>query len=113
MANPDDTASTRASFQKPRNPLGRPFWTLTLAHTPKERLNATLAGIAMGIHTLARLLANNEAFREAQASSTTTEPGHWPLDEPLTEGLFAALYFLSEQAELLTDMALDATEQTH
>ena len=34
-------------------------------------------------------------------------PGHWPLNAPLTEGLFAALYFLSEQAEMLTELAME------
>jgi hypothetical protein len=36
-----------------------------------------------------------------QANCATVEPGHWPLDPATTEGLFAALYYLSEQAELL------------
>lgn len=110
MAEPDHTVAARpyaAPGSKPRNPLGRPFWTLALAADPEPRLPATLAGLTMGVHALARLLANNEAFRDSQDNSAAVEPGHWPLDAAVTEGLFAALYFLSEQAEALSQPALD------
>jgi len=110
MAKPDHTASARpyVSAAKPTNPLGRPFWTQALAVEPAQRIPTTLAGITMGLHALARILANNEAFRDAQANYQSVEPGHWPLDAQMTEGLFAALYFLSEQAEALSHAALDA-----
>ena len=35
-------------------------------------------------------------------------PGCYPLDAPTTEGLFAALYFLSEQAEGLSQLPIPA-----
>jgi hypothetical protein len=90
----------------PTNPLSRRYWTVDEA-TPEQIDAAALAGIITGIHALARVLANSEAFREIHASSEsdTIEPGRCPLaPPPTTEGLFAALYFLSEQAEELSQL---------
>ena len=84
--------------RKPTNPLGRPYWLYTLSTDPKHQLPATCAALTMGTHALVRVLTNSEAFRALQESCATTEPGHAPLDAHLTEGLFAALYMLSEQA---------------
>ncbi|MFC4525514.1 hypothetical protein ISN76_04600 [Dyella halodurans] len=43
-----------------------------------------LAMHCTGIHALARLLANSEAFRDVQANCQTVEPGHWPLNGHIT-----------------------------
>ncbi|MFC4762432.1 hypothetical protein [Dyella koreensis] len=109
MAKPDHTASARpyVSPAKPTNPLGRPFWIEALAAESGQRVPATLVGIAMGLHALTRILANNEALRDTQVHSQRVEPGHWPLDAQTTEGLFAALYVLSERAEVLSQALLD------
>lgn len=44
------------------------------------------------------LLANSQAYCEIQDSSSSYPPTHLPLAPALGEGLFAALYMLSEQA---------------
>jgi hypothetical protein len=110
MAKPDHTVSARPDelLGKSTNPLGRPFWTQTIADDTEQSAFATLAGMTMGLSSLARILANSEAYREAQKHNQSVEPGYWPLDAQVTEGLFAALYFLSEQAEVLSHSALDA-----
>jgi hypothetical protein len=107
MAKPHHTSPAHASVRTrpPLNPLSRRYWTFEDA-TPEQIDAAALAGIISGIHALARVLANSEAFREIHASSEsdTIEPGRSPLDPTTTEGLFAALYFLSEQAEELSQL---------
>jgi hypothetical protein len=96
-----ETSAGSASFRRPTNPLGRPYWMLTLAENDKQREAATIAGLCTGIHAVSRILVNHQAFCDSQAHSSEVEPGHWPLDAVLAEGLFAALYFLSEQAASL------------
>ena len=98
MAKPDHTSAARERV--PTNPLSRVYWTRAEA-APGDHDAATLAGITIAVHALARVLANNEALRDVQANSESVEPGYYPLEAPVTEGLFAALYFLSEQAEQL------------
>lgn len=109
MAKPYHTSPAHASVRTspPLNPLSRRYWTFEDA-TPEQIDAAALAGIITGIHALARVLANSEAFREIHASSEsdTIEPGRCPLDPTTTEGLFAALYFLSEQAEEFSQMSM-------
>ncbi|MBT2144959.1 MULTISPECIES: hypothetical protein [unclassified Rhodanobacter] len=109
MAKPDHTSVTHHGARIPTNPLSRPCSTLADA-SPDERDAATLAGLTTAIHALARVLANSEAFRDlhANSESNTIDPGCSPLDAPTTEGLFAALYFLSEQAEQLSQLPLPA-----
>jgi len=84
------------------NPLGRPCWPLCLAEDARQQGAAKIAGLCMGIHALTRILANSEAFRDMQTNCTPVEPGYLPLAADLTQGLFAALYFLGEQVALLT-----------
>jgi hypothetical protein len=107
MAKPHHTSPTHASARTriPLNPLSRRYWTFEDA-TPEQIDAAALAGMITGIHALTRVLANSEAFREIHASSEsdTIEPSRSPLDPTTTEGLFAALYFLSEQAEEISQM---------
>ncbi|MDO1530593.1 hypothetical protein QMK61_17290 [Fulvimonas sp. R45] len=107
MAKPNHTSPAHASarIRTPINPLSRPYWTLEDA-APDQTDAAALAGIITGIHALARVLANSEAFRDihSNSESDTIEPGRRPLDATTTEGLFAALYFLSEQAEELSQL---------
>ncbi|MBD8898323.1 hypothetical protein [Rhodanobacter sp. DHG33] len=109
MAKPDHTAAAHAAASIPTNPLSRPYWTRAEA-SPDEHDAATLAGLAIAIHALARVLTNSEAFRDqhANSQSDTLNPGCNPLDAPTTEGLFAALYFLSEQTEQLSQPPLPA-----
>ena len=90
----------------PHNPLSQPYWTRAYAD-PSQYDAATLAGITTAIHALARVLGNNEALRDIQANSEPDDSGDlgdYPLDSPVTEGLFAALYFLSEQAQRLSQV---------
>lgn len=107
MAKPDHTAVARDDARIPTNPLSRPYWTLAEAD-PNQRDAATLAGLTTAIRALARVLANSEAFRDlhANSQSDTIEPSCSPFDAPTTEGLFAALYFLSEQAEGLSQLPI-------
>ncbi|WP_266184246.1 hypothetical protein [Dyella humicola] len=84
------------------NPLGRVHWMITESRGARARAEATLAMHCTGIHALARLLANSEAFRDVQANSQSVEPGHWPLNGHITDGLFTALLALSERAEQLS-----------
>lgn len=109
MAKPDHTSAARNDAPIPTNPLSRPYSTLADA-SPDEHDAATLAGLTVAIHALARVLANSEAFRDlhANSDSNTIAPGCSPLDAPTAEGLFAALYFLSEQAEQLSQLPLPA-----
>lgn len=109
MAKSDHTAVAHDHVHIPTNPLSRPYWTLAEADLDQQEA-ATLAGLTTAIRALARILANSEAFRDlhANSQSDTIEPGCSPLDAPTTEGLFAALYFLSEQAEGLSQLPLPA-----
>jgi len=102
MAKLDHTAVPHNVAPIPTNPLSHPYWTLAEADLGHQDA-ATLAGLTAAIRALARVLTNSEAFRVLHASSEsdTIEPGCSPLDARTTEGLFAALYFLSEQAERL------------
>ncbi len=61
----------------------------------------------LGIHTLASVLANSEAFRAQNKANQPDLLEPAPLDAMTTEGLFAALYFLSDQAQ---DMAVEWLE---
>jgi len=104
MAKTDHTSATQDGVPTriPTNPLSRPYWTL--AEVTYDQLDtATLAGMLSGIRALARVLTNSEAFRDIHfnSESDTVDPGWCPLDAPTTEGLFAALYFLSEEADAL------------
>ena len=104
MAEPNFTAV--AYNDTPHNPLSQPYWTRAYAD-PSQYDAATLAGITTAIHALARVLGNNEALRDIQANSEPDDSGDlegYPLDAAVTEGLFAALYFLSEQAQRLSQM---------
>ena len=109
MAKPNSTSAAHASVRIciPINPLSRLYWTLEDV-APDQMNAAALAGITTGIHTLARVLANSEAFRDihSNSESDTIEPGRCPLDATTVEGLFAALYFLSEQAEELSQLPI-------
>lgn len=111
MATVDHTAAARPSAPngatRPTNPLGRPFWTLSLAKDGDQRRPARIAGLCMGIQAVTRILANSDSFRVIQSKCAEMESGNWPLDSEVTEGLFAALYFLSEQAELACKLSLD------
>ena len=97
----DDNLKGAAHAGTPSNPLSRPYWTQAYADS-SEHDAATLAGLTTAIHALARVLANNEALRELQANSEPDDLEGVPLDASVTEGLFAALYFLSEQSQLLS-----------
>lgn len=107
MAKPHHTSAAPHAAPIPTNPLSRAHWTRADAD-PEQREAATLAGLTIAIHALARVLANSEAFRDlhANSQSDTIDPGCSPLDAPTTEGLFAALNFLSEQAEELSQLPL-------
>jgi hypothetical protein len=64
---------------------------------------------------IARVLTNSKAFHDlhTNSQSDTIEPGCCPLGAPTTEGLFAALYFLSEQAERLSQLPLPQPTPLH
>lgn len=70
-----------------------------LATNPREFNAATLAGMATGLRTLARVLINSEAFRAPHTSSEGVEQAWAPLAMNMAEGLGAALYFLSQELE--------------
>ncbi len=107
MAKSDHTAVAHDDARIPTNPLSRPYWTLAEADFGQHDA-AALAGLTTAIRALTRVLTNSEAFRDlhTHSQSDTIEPGCCPLDAPTTEGLFAALYFLSEQAERLSQLPL-------
>ncbi|HLY26404.1 MAG TPA: hypothetical protein VKQ72_08700 [Aggregatilineales bacterium] len=108
--NRDGAQFTPYRQRKPTNPLGRQIWTLEATGPSKQRLPGTCATLTRGVHTLVRVLANNEALRATQASSDAVEPGDWPFDDQITEGLFAALYMLSEHAEKACLAVMDAVD---
>jgi len=60
------------------------------------------ARIALAINAVTCLLANSDAFRDAQAHDPYTEPGDGPLPPACTDGLYAAIYFLNQYAETLS-----------
>ncbi|WP_157510922.1 hypothetical protein [Frateuria sp. Soil773] len=107
MATPNHTSPAHHDTRIPTNPLSRPYWTLADA-APEQHDAATLVGLTTAIRALARVLTNSEAFRDlhTNSQSDTIDPGCCPLDAPTTEGLFAALYFLSEQAEGLSQLPI-------
>lgn len=103
MAKPDHTAPARPvaaprTQRKPTNPLSRPYWTFEEAQHLRNYLPASAVTTAIGIQALTRVLANSEAFRALQESCDPTEPTQTPFAADVTEGLFAALYVLSERA---------------
>jgi hypothetical protein len=91
------------------NPLGRIHWMLAESRGARARAEAILAMHCSGIHALARLLANSEAFRDVQANCQSVEPGHWPLNGQISDGLFTALLLLSERAEALSQSLPEAS----
>ena len=101
MAMTDDTSA--AQERAPTNPLSRPYWTRADADSSQYDA-ATLAGLTNAIHALACVLTNNEALRDIQTNCETDETDYPPLEAPVAEGLFAALYFLSEQARSLSQV---------
>lgn len=110
MANADHTIPARpygSPEKRPTSPLGRPYWALSLAKNAKLVEATRLAALNTGIQAVSRILANSEAFRVVQADCGPVEPGHWPLEADITEGLSAALYFLGEHAMHLTQPSLD------
>ncbi len=111
MATVEHTTAARPSapngVTRPTNPLGRPFWTFSRAKDGDKFRSARIAGLCMGIQAVTRILVNSDTFRVIQSKCDEMEPGNWPLDSEVTEGMFAALYFLSEQAELACKLSLD------
>jgi hypothetical protein len=95
--------------EKQLNPLGRIHWMLSASHGPRARAETVLTMHCTGIHALARLLANSEALRDIQANCESVEPGHWPLNGEITDGLFTALLILSERAEQLSQSLPDTS----
>jgi hypothetical protein len=95
--------------QKPLNPLGDIHWRLIERRGPRARAEAILTMHCTGIHALARLLANSETLRDVQANCDSVDPGHWPLNGNITQGLFSALLALSERAEALSVSMPDAS----
>ncbi|MFC5742098.1 hypothetical protein [Dyella tabacisoli] len=51
------------------------------------------------MHTLARILAASESFRDQRDADADPPIEEIPLDPQITEGLFMVLYFLSERVE--------------
>ncbi|MGO4522502.1 hypothetical protein AB4076_17940 [Dyella sp. 2RAF44] len=83
---------------KPVNPLSRRYWIFDEFPEPAQRLAATSATLAEGIQAVSCVLANSEAYRLIQESSSGYPPANLPLSPALTEGLFAALCMLNERA---------------
>ncbi|KLD64290.1 hypothetical protein [Dyella japonica] len=103
MARPKHTARARGNAAtshpgKPVNPLSRRYWIFDEFPEPTQRLAATSATLAEGIHAVSCVLANSEAYRVIQEASSGYPPANLPLSPALTEGLFAALYMLNERA---------------
>lgn len=116
MAKPDHTAPARSaaaqrSHRKPTNPLGRPYWMFDPSAGSAHQIAATCAALTTGVHTLARILTNNEAFRVLQESCSPNDPTQTPYGTEVTEGLFAALYMLSEQAALACSEMWERAEE--
>ncbi|WP_266183986.1 hypothetical protein [Dyella humicola] len=111
MATVDHTSAPSPSapngVTRPTNPLCRPFWTFSRAKDGDKFRSARIAGLCMGIQAVTRILVNSDTFRVIQSKCREMEPGNWPLDSEVTEGMFAALYFLSEQAELACKASMD------
>jgi hypothetical protein len=113
QTNQQPNAGDVESSDDPRlNPLGRLHWMMAKSRGARARAEAALAMHCTGIHALARLLGNSEAFRDVQANCQTVEPGQWPLNGQVTDGLFTALLVLSERAEALSQSLPDTSGPT-
>jgi hypothetical protein len=111
MAKTDGTVE--AHLHTPANPLSRGFVTEGNIVAPYEESLTTLTGMLMGMHTLIRVLSTSEAFR-GQCDCNDEQPVEdTPFDPMTTEGLFTALYFLSERAEMVAGALLDKQEASH
>jgi len=86
----------------PTNPLGHPYGATLFLEHDHPRQASQLANLCQGIHAVALILANNERLRDIQINTTEVEPGNWTLADNVTVGLFAALYDMREQVDLLT-----------
>jgi hypothetical protein len=108
MAKTDGTVE--AYPHAPANPLSRGFVTEGNIVAPYEESLTTLTGMLTGILTLTRVLATSEAFR-GQCDCNDEQPVEdTPFDPMTTEGLFIALYFLSERAEMVAGSLLEKQE---
>ncbi len=96
----------------PTNPLARPYDVPDAVEDPQQRLLTRLAGIHMAVNVLTGLLGNSETFRDRQSCAQPTEPGEWPLPPTCVEGLFLAVYYLSQYAESLSLGPVMAPELT-
>lgn len=102
-------ARPAVSSRKPTSPLCRPYWTFEATGKFKHHLPASCLTLALAMETLICLLANSEAFRVLQDSCDGTDPTYVPLTPEFTEGVFAALYMLSQQTvQGCSDMAVHA-----
>jgi hypothetical protein len=108
--------------RKPTNALGRPYWVLGLGSADaqlapllgtKHHLPATCATLTKGVRALAQILGNSEAFRALQEGCDGFDPSQAPFDVNLTDGLFAALFALSDQAEQACMDMLEASLAEH
>lgn len=94
----------------PTNPLARPYDVPDAIEDPQQRLLARLAGIHMAVNVLTGLLGNSETFRDQQSCARPSGPGEWPLPPTCVEGLFLAVYYLSQYAESLSQGPVMAPE---
>lgn len=84
------------------NPLARPYDVPDEVEDSQQRLLARLAGISMAVNVLTGLLGNSETFRDQQACAQPARTGEWPLPPTCVEGMFLAIYYLSQYAESLS-----------
>lgn len=115
MARSKPTARKRRNAapshpSKPVNPLSRRYWIFDEFPEPAQRLAATSATLAEAIQAVSCVLANSEAYRVIQESSSGYPPANLPLSPALAEGLFAALYMLNERAAEIAWEMLESEE---
>ena len=109
MARTDSTVEQHP--QEAFNPLSRWFLTEGTLVDVGEQSLTTLNGMLTGIHTLARILAASESFRDQRDANEYQPPEETPFDPLTTEGLFIALHFLTERAIVVAGALLDEQEK--
>ena len=91
-AKPDGTLIPPPPDSRNANYLGK---------TQQAQALTTIDSIAVAVQTLANLLADSDAYANAQSHGLPVEPSRWPLTSVFSDGMAAAIHHLQQYAGML------------